>query len=269
MIEFLTAHPLMALDLPSISSLSTKPILFMQVPALNTVHDKLTSFIDGVPSLADPSKNKGDLAQEIFPWLKLCYVEKSNALASPAVVATFGRTMVALAAGPPTDSMFLLFDIWRLAIFEPTIAQVTLTLLVKVLASNSESISSAPRASLPTLLRLTTNALGNTACPIATASCGSSGSSGGAHERAGADAFAPGPACACGGCNSGVQRWCLGAEGPGFPDQGGGGGQGRRGGWDTGGRRGRLSLSARLWRLSLVRKRARMQESYTFLVLVR
>ena len=223
MIESLTAYPHVSVNLPSTSSLSTKLILFTQVPALNTVHDKLVSFVDGVPSLADPSKNKGDLAQEIFPWLKQRYVEKSNALVSPAVVATFGWTIVALAAGPPTDSMFLLFDIWRLAIFEPTIAQVTLTLLVKLLASNSESISSVPWASLPTLLRLTTNALGTTACPIATASCGSSGSSGGAHERAGADASEPGPACAHGGCKSGVQRWCLGAEGPGFPHQGGGG----------------------------------------------
>ena len=67
MIEFpLTAHPHVSLDLPSISALSTEPILFMQVPALDTVHDKLASFVDGVPSLADPSKIKDDLAQ-IFP----------------------------------------------------------------------------------------------------------------------------------------------------------------------------------------------------------
>ena len=79
----------MVLDLPSISSLSTKPILFTQVPALDTVHDKLASFVDGVPSLANPSKIKDDLAQEIFPWLKQRYVQKSVAVASPAVVAAF------------------------------------------------------------------------------------------------------------------------------------------------------------------------------------
>ena len=56
--------------------------------------------------------------------------------------------------------MFPLFDVWRLAILEPSIAQATLTPLVKVLASNGESISSSPRATLLTLLRMTTNALG-------------------------------------------------------------------------------------------------------------
>ena len=67
MIEFLTADPHMALDFLSISSLSTEPILFTQVPALDTVRDKLASFVAGVPSLANPSKIKDDLAQEIFP----------------------------------------------------------------------------------------------------------------------------------------------------------------------------------------------------------
>ena len=58
--------------------------------------------------------------------------------------------------------MFPLFDIWRLAILEPTISRATPTLLVKVLASTSETVSSSPRTTLLTLLRLTTNALGTT-----------------------------------------------------------------------------------------------------------
>jgi hypothetical protein len=119
--------------------------LFTQVPALDTAHDKLTSFVDEVPSLADPSKIKDDLSQEIFPWLKQRYVEKLKAPTSPAVVAAFGQTTAALTADLPIASMFLLFDIWRLAILEPSIAQAMLMPLVKVLASNSESISFAPR----------------------------------------------------------------------------------------------------------------------------
>ena len=59
------------------------------------------------------------------------------------------------------------------------------------------------------------------ACSIATALHGASGGSGGAHERAGADASAPGPACARGRCEPGIQCRCLGAEGPGCSDQGG------------------------------------------------
>ena len=66
MIKFLTAHPHVSLDLSSISSVCLDSILFTQVPALDTVHDKLESFVDGVPSLADPGKIKDDLANEIF-----------------------------------------------------------------------------------------------------------------------------------------------------------------------------------------------------------
>ena len=124
------------------------------------MHNKLVSFIDAVPSLASSAKIKDDLAQEILPWLKQRYVQKSKAQTNPAVVAAFGRTIAALVTDLPAASMFPLFDFWRLAILEPAIAQVTLTPLVKVLASNSESVSSSPRATLLTLLRLVTNALG-------------------------------------------------------------------------------------------------------------
>ena len=75
------------------------------------------------------------------------HLERLRAPTSPAVVAAFGWTMAALAADLPTTSLFLLFDIWHLAIFKPT-AQATLTPLVKVLASTSETVTSAPRATL-------------------------------------------------------------------------------------------------------------------------
>ena len=64
----------MSLDFLSIPLTRPNP-LFTQVPALDTVHDKLAS-IEDAPSLADPSKIKDDPAQEIFPWLKQRYVEK-------------------------------------------------------------------------------------------------------------------------------------------------------------------------------------------------
>lgn len=155
-----SAHPHLSLDLPLISSLSTEPILFAQVPALDTVHNKLVSFLDGAPSLANSRKIKDDLAQKIFPWLKQRFVEKSKVPPSPAVVPAFSQTITALVADLPAVSLFPLLDIWRLAILEPTIAPTTLAPLVKVLTSTSESMSSSPRATLLTLLRLATNALG-------------------------------------------------------------------------------------------------------------
>ncbi|KAH9179329.1 DUF862-domain-containing protein [Lactarius sanguifluus] len=148
-------HPHTSLDIPSISSLSTEPILFTQVPALDTVHDKLVSFIDSTPSVQNPTVLKDDLTLTMFPWLKQRYAEKSQATAtSPEVVAAFSRTNCRPA------SLFPLLDVWRLAILEPTIAQVTLAPLVQVLSSTNESVASSPRATLLTLLRLTTNCLG-------------------------------------------------------------------------------------------------------------
>jgi hypothetical protein len=46
--------------------LSRLPISFAQVPVHDTVHDKLGSFVDGVPSLANSSKVEDDLAQDIY-----------------------------------------------------------------------------------------------------------------------------------------------------------------------------------------------------------
>ena len=158
----LSAHPHSSLNLPSVSALSTEPILFAQVPALDTVHDKLVSFIDSTPSVQNSSVLKDDLAQTVFPWLKERYAEKSNTIAatSPQVVTAFGRTITALAAELPAASLFPLLDVWRLAILEPTIAPVTLAPLVQVLSSTNESVTSSPRATLLTLLRLASNGLG-------------------------------------------------------------------------------------------------------------
>jgi hypothetical protein len=65
---------------PPVHFLSTEPFFFAKVPALDTVHDKLASFMDGVPSLAivaNYSKIKDDLTQQILPWLKQRYVHRS------------------------------------------------------------------------------------------------------------------------------------------------------------------------------------------------
>ncbi len=131
------------------------------MPALDTVRDKLVSFIDSTPSVQNSSVLKDDLTQTMFPWLKQRYAEKSKATAtSPEVVAAFGRTVTALATELPAASLFPLLDVWRLAILEPTIAQVTLAPLVQVLSSTNKSVASSPRATLLTLLRLASNSLG-------------------------------------------------------------------------------------------------------------
>ena len=149
------------MEFPYISSLSTEPILFSQVPVLDTVHNKLVSFIDATPSLEISKGIKDDLAQNVFPWLKRRYVENSEASPNDVIIAAFSQTIRTLAANLPVASLFPLLDVWRLAILEPTIALVTLGTLLEVLTSSGESLSSLPRATLLMLLRLTTNALGS------------------------------------------------------------------------------------------------------------
>jgi len=117
------------------------------------------SFIDATPSLENSERIKDDLSQNIFPWLKRRYVESSEASPDDRIIAAFSQTIRALAANLPVASLFPLLDVWRLAIIEPTIAPVTLDPLLEIMTSSSESLSSLPRATLLTLLRLTTNAL--------------------------------------------------------------------------------------------------------------
>jgi hypothetical protein len=76
------------------------------------------------------------------------------------VIAAFGRAITALVADLPACSVFPFLGVWRLVVLEPTIAQVTLTPFVKMLTLTFGFVSSPPRATLLTLLRLVTNALG-------------------------------------------------------------------------------------------------------------
>ena len=119
------------------------------------------SFIDSTPSVRHPNVSKVDLAKLMFPWLKSRYAEKSKTTATSSLVVTaFRVTVTGLVEDLPAASLFPLLDVWRLAILEPTIASVTLAPLVEVLSSTNVSVASCPRATLLTLLRLTTNSLG-------------------------------------------------------------------------------------------------------------
>src|SRR5882757_5765064 len=70
-----TAHPHVSLPLPAVEAVSLNPILFTQVPALDTVLTKLSSFIDAViswPSSGPSSRDqvKQILSGAVIPHLK-------------------------------------------------------------------------------------------------------------------------------------------------------------------------------------------------------
>ena len=128
---------------------------------LDKVHDKLVSFIDATLFLENSERIKDDLAQNVFPWLKRRYVENSETPPDDRIITAFSQTIRALAPNLPLKYLFPLLDVWRLAILEPTIAPVTLDPLLEIMSSSSAYLSSLSRATLLTLLRLTTNALGS------------------------------------------------------------------------------------------------------------
>ncbi|KAI0056556.1 DUF862-domain-containing protein [Artomyces pyxidatus] len=152
-------HSHTKLDLPSVASVALDPILFQQVPVLDTVRDKIISFIDTAPedTLPNKAQTKDALTRVIFPWLNQRFIKKSSTPPTTAVITSFSQTSSTLVAALPVASLFPLLDIWRLALLEPTLASTTLASLKLLLAKIH---ADAPRATLLTLLRLLSNALG-------------------------------------------------------------------------------------------------------------
>jgi len=155
-----TAHPHTSLNLPAVSSISLDPILFTQVPALDTVQQRLLSFVDA-STLTDKSQTRTSLTNFIFPWLKTRFAVTPKgaavAPAPPAVAQAFSQAAASLISTLPVASLFPLLDIWRLALLDAGIAGSTLTQLVALLTKISEA--EPPRPTLLTLLRLLANAL--------------------------------------------------------------------------------------------------------------
>jgi len=121
----LTAHPHTALSLPAIEALSVDPILFAQVPVLNTVLTKLISFIDAAPDELSKAELKQTLAQSMVPYLKTRFAStKANSSlpsASKTSLVAWSKTTVTLVDALPVSELFPLVDMWRLAILDPVV----------------------------------------------------------------------------------------------------------------------------------------------------
>jgi hypothetical protein len=125
-----TAHPHVSLPLPAVEAVSLNPILFTQVPALDTVLTKLSSFIDAVTSwpssgLGSRDQVKQVLSGAVIPYLKSRFtsVNQQKALpsASPAILTPWAQATSVLTAKLPPASLFPLVDLWRLALLDPAV----------------------------------------------------------------------------------------------------------------------------------------------------
>ncbi|KAI0643182.1 DUF862-domain-containing protein [Trametes meyenii] len=124
-------HPHTKLSLPAIEALSTNPILFTQVPALDTVSTKLTSFIDAAPSSAELQTAKQTVTAIVIPLLKTRFPEKgatAEAAKKPAftvpvpLLTSWAASTRTLANVLPPSQLFPLVDLWRLAVLDSAVA---------------------------------------------------------------------------------------------------------------------------------------------------
>lgn len=163
------AHPHTSLSLPAIQALSLNPILFTQVPALDTVLSKFTTFVSAssIPVQSQDSI-KATLTQSVLPYLKSRFTPTNKS--SPLPSATFGTLSSWSAitgtlgnALRPTE-LFPLVDMWRLAFLDPAVGTWCAALtpatpdpIAVFLAKALSDLDNAPRSYLLTLLRLLSN----------------------------------------------------------------------------------------------------------------
>lgn len=124
-------HPHGSLSLPTVKALSLAPILFTQVPALDTVLAKFASFIDAAPASPASAQAKEVLRAQVVPYLKARFVlaptangAKATPLpsATPALLVPWAAATTTLAGALQPDALFPLVDMWRLAVLDPAAA---------------------------------------------------------------------------------------------------------------------------------------------------
>ncbi|KAJ7459714.1 PUL domain-containing protein [Mycena latifolia] len=119
-------HPQSSLSLPTVKAMSLAPILFTQVPPLDTVFAKLASLIDAAPASPATVQTKEVLRAQVLPYLKARFADgtKSTPLpsATTALLVPWAAATTTLADALTPDALFPLVDMWRLAVLDPSAA---------------------------------------------------------------------------------------------------------------------------------------------------
>ena len=120
-----------SLPLRATRSISLEPILFTQVPNLDTVRTKLSSFID-VSSSSQQEKEKAmaTISTVVIPFLKSRFDEKTGVVKSnqvnqdllTSVAGKWEGTTTALMSSLSTKDLFPLIDLWRVALLDNALA---------------------------------------------------------------------------------------------------------------------------------------------------
>ncbi|OBZ71746.1 Desumoylating isopeptidase 1 [Grifola frondosa] len=176
-------HPHTSLALPAVESLSMNPILFTQVPNLDTVLTKLLSFVDAIPASPDIQFARQTLSTPVVSYLKSRFPPKGapagvskSIIASPHLLADWADATRTLVGALSPAQLFPLVDMWRLALLDEVIgrwcanapspavgiADPVSDLLEKVVRTLDERDSSG-RNYILTVLRMVANAFASPA----------------------------------------------------------------------------------------------------------
>ena len=160
------------------------PILFQQVPPLDTVSSKLVASIGAAASSSDVQAAKKTLTTVVLPYLKSRFPDKAAAGKKPAVPTTpqiltsFSATTKILATALPPTQLFPLVDMWRLVVVDdtaaanwlaiptspnPNVLQLLLDKALGVLDTSDPAQKSAGRNYILTVLRLLANGFAHAA----------------------------------------------------------------------------------------------------------
>ncbi|KAJ7071850.1 PPPDE putative peptidase domain-containing protein [Mycena belliarum] len=119
-------HPHVSLSLPAVKALSLAPILFTQVPVLDTVFAKLASSIDVAPSSPTTMQAKEVLRGQVVPYLKARFPPTADGAkpssppsATAALLVPWAAATATLVGALAPDALFPLVDMWRLAVLDP------------------------------------------------------------------------------------------------------------------------------------------------------
>ncbi|KIJ62739.1 hypothetical protein HYDPIDRAFT_30327 [Hydnomerulius pinastri MD-312] len=162
-------HPHTAISLPAIESVSLEPILFKQVPNLDTMFAKLTGSIDGVSSWTGPvtkAQVKQTLSKTVLPFLKASTATPSSPQ-QPSVPFDHWPALASnIASNLGLSELFPLVDIWRLALLNAKFAAWNTTKKgsespIKMLLAKAIRPDNIPRNYLLTVLRMMSNAFSN------------------------------------------------------------------------------------------------------------
>ncbi|KAG9315613.1 Choline/Carnitine o-acyltransferase-domain-containing protein [Chiua virens] len=160
-------HPHTSLSLLAIEGVSLSPILYAQVPNLDTMFAKLVGFIDGAKAwtgAVSQAQVKQTLSKTVLPFLKASTATPPSPV--PTSFEHWPALTMSLAANLGPNELFPMVDIWRLALLNASFAAWNGTKKVSEgplqrFVDKMLQAADLPRNYVLTVLRMLTNTFSN------------------------------------------------------------------------------------------------------------